>query len=255
MAISPMFPLWTDAYLGDTHHLSTLEHGAYLLLLITAWRSKDGTLPDDDKILSKYCRMTVDKWKKIRPVLEQFFTIQDGTWMQGRLLDERKADFDFRKSQSKKAKARHLKNKESTPAAAHAQHMPPPSPSPSPIKEEKIIQKEKQKNIPPPLDVRDGVWKDFLKLRKDKKAPVTETALKRIRAEGEKIGWSLEQTLSEMCARGWQGFNHQWILNERGKQNGKYTSDDALREALAELESDEETAGDVFRSPMLCSPE
>jgi hypothetical protein len=39
MAEFPALPLWTDAYLGDTRHLSQSEHGAYLLLLITAWRT------------------------------------------------------------------------------------------------------------------------------------------------------------------------------------------------------------------------
>lgn len=140
MAISPMMPLWTDAYLGDTHHLSTLEHGAYFLLLMTAWRSADGVLPDDDKMLAKYTRMTTDKWKKIRPILERFFTVKDGKWVQGRLMDERDADLRFRKSQSEKAKSRHMKNKDSGDAVACAGHMPPPSPSPSlDIKKDKTI--------------------------------------------------------------------------------------------------------------------
>lgn len=143
MAISPMMPLWTDAYLGDTHHLNTTEHGAYFLLLMTAWRSSDGMLPDDDERLCKYAKLTLDKWKKIRPVLEVFFVIKDGKWMQSRLMDEREADLRFRKSQSHKARARHLKNKDSHSAAAQAGHMPPPSPSPSLEKDiTKVISKK-----------------------------------------------------------------------------------------------------------------
>lgn len=129
MAQHPMMPLWTDAYLGDTRHLKTIEHGAYFLLLVAAWRSKDGILPDDDEILARYSGLTLDKWKKMRPVLEPFFSIENGVWAQGRLLDERKASSDFRKSQSQKAKARHLKNKEFANATASAGLMPTLTPS------------------------------------------------------------------------------------------------------------------------------
>src|SRR5687768_3344791 len=68
-----------------------MEHGAYLLLLIVSWRSKETKLPDDDKILARYARCTAGQWKKLRPILEPFFTVKDGFWVQGRLNDEAKA--------------------------------------------------------------------------------------------------------------------------------------------------------------------
>lgn len=97
MAEFPFFPLYTDAYLADTTHLTTTEHGAYLLLLMTAWRSPACCLPDDDARLARYAKMTLDKWRKIRPTLVQFFRIADGQWHQPRLQDE------FQHLQSKKS--------------------------------------------------------------------------------------------------------------------------------------------------------
>lgn len=88
MAEFPALPLWTDAYLGDTTHLTTIEHGAYLLLLMTAWRSKDCALPDDDRLLARYARCGAGQWKRLRPILEPFFTVENGEWRQGRLTDE-----------------------------------------------------------------------------------------------------------------------------------------------------------------------
>lgn len=105
MAEFPALPLWTDAYLGDTTHLTTIEHGAYLLLLMTSWRTNDCALPDDDRLLARYARLNAQQWKRMRPILEPFFTITGGVWRQGRLTDERAAVKQHREKQSEKGKA------------------------------------------------------------------------------------------------------------------------------------------------------
>ena len=115
MAEFPALPLWTDAYLGDTTHLTTIEHGAYLLLLMTAWRTADCALPDDDRLLARYARMNGQQWKRVRPIIQAFFGVENGKWKQGRLTDERDAVKQHRLVQSNKGKAgaaaKALKNK------------------------------------------------------------------------------------------------------------------------------------------------
>jgi uncharacterized protein YdaU (DUF1376 family) len=111
MAEFPALPLWTDAYLGDTAHLTTIEHGAYFLLLMTAWRSKDTSLPDDDRLLARYARCTLGQWKRLRPILEAFFTVENGFWRQGRLTDEAVAVRQNRERQAAKGRASALKRK------------------------------------------------------------------------------------------------------------------------------------------------
>lgn len=64
-----------------------------------------------------------------------------------------------------------------------------------------------------PADVSDEVWQDFKRLRKLKKAPITNTALAGIRRQADLAGWSLEQALRECCQRGWQGFNADWVAS------------------------------------------
>lgn len=125
MAEFPSLPLWTDAYLADTTHLSTEEHGAYLLLLIAAWRSPECRLPDDDAKLARFVHATPRVWARLRPVMAPFFVIEGGFWVQKRLSKERKYVADVSAKRSKAAHAKHLKNKETTHAHDGANGMHP----------------------------------------------------------------------------------------------------------------------------------
>ena len=89
MAEFPALPLWTDAYLADTRHLSQAEHGAYMLLLMTAWRSPDCSLPDDDEMLARYACCDRRTWARQKPVIMAMWTLENGRWRQKRLQQER----------------------------------------------------------------------------------------------------------------------------------------------------------------------
>jgi uncharacterized protein YdaU (DUF1376 family) len=67
----PWMPLYVGDYLGDTGHLTTAQHGAYLLLMMHYWRK--GELPDDDRQLSKITKLPLRTWGEYRPVLQDFF--------------------------------------------------------------------------------------------------------------------------------------------------------------------------------------
>jgi uncharacterized protein YdaU (DUF1376 family) len=67
----PWMPLYVGDYLGDTGHLTTAQHGAYLLLMMHYWRK--GELPDDDRQLSKIAKLPLRTWGDYRPVLQAFF--------------------------------------------------------------------------------------------------------------------------------------------------------------------------------------
>ena len=81
---------------------------------------------------------------------------------------------------------------------------------------------KKDKALPRPDDVSEQVWNDFLKQRKQVKAPVTETALAGIQREAAKAGWSLEQALTECTVRGWRGFKADWV-NKPGQSKQPVT--------------------------------
>lgn len=81
-------PLFPDAYLRDTTHLTTEEHGAYFLLLMAAWGTEDCSLSNDEKRLAALSKMPVAKWRKIAPTVLEFWTIDKGRISQKRLKKE-----------------------------------------------------------------------------------------------------------------------------------------------------------------------
>lgn len=77
-------PFYVADYLGDTMHLSTLQHGAYMLLLLHYWRS--GPLPSDQGQLAAIAKLDTKAWQTVWPVLQPFFTANgDGTLHQKRM--------------------------------------------------------------------------------------------------------------------------------------------------------------------------
>lgn len=80
-------PFYVGDYLRDTQHLDAEKHGAYFLLILCYWVS-GRPLPDDDEHLAAVARMTLKRWKQIRPVIERFFQIDGGEWCHGRVEEE-----------------------------------------------------------------------------------------------------------------------------------------------------------------------
>lgn len=64
-------PLYVADYIADTGHLSTLEHGAYMLLIMHYWQN--GGLPTDDKRIARVVRLPFDEWMEIREAISELF--------------------------------------------------------------------------------------------------------------------------------------------------------------------------------------
>lgn len=81
----PWMPLYVGDYLADTGHLSTTQHGAYLLLIMHYWRT--GGLPNEDRQLAKITKLPLKIWTEaVRPAMEDLFHEVDGDpWRHGRI--------------------------------------------------------------------------------------------------------------------------------------------------------------------------
>jgi uncharacterized protein YdaU (DUF1376 family) len=138
-------PLYVADYLGDTMHLTTLQHGAYMLLLMHYW--KTGPLPDDPEALAAIAKLDATTWKTVWAKLNGFFTANgDGTLHQKRMDWERKrwaSISDKRRDAGKRG--------------AEAKHRPHPyngsGPATTPLPTAgKTLANAKQMPEPPPVD-------------------------------------------------------------------------------------------------------
>jgi len=105
-------PLYVRDYLADTAELSTLEHGAYLLLIMNYWQK--GGLPIEDAKLAKIVRLRMEQWRKVKPAIERFF---GPSWTHKRIEAElhRSAAISLKRRTARRAfvgtNVRHLLNK------------------------------------------------------------------------------------------------------------------------------------------------
>lgn len=227
-------PLWIGAYTADTMMLTTLQHGAYLLLLMAYWRER-APLPDDDEALRSIAKMSRQEWTKARPTLAKKFKVAEGVWWHKRVEAEMAAADARAEKASEKASraagARWKKDREhpagnapSMPGALPEQvHEECPPPSPSSLRSEPSFPSgrkgaRKRAEIPPcPDGVTAQTWGDWLALRAKKRAAVSQTVLVEAGKEAAKAGMPLEAFLRAWCLRGSQGMQADWLRpSERG---------------------------------------
>lgn len=143
MSQAPLMPMFWDAYLADTTHLTTEEHGAYLLLLGAMWR-RNGWVPDDDKDVARILGLTPAKWRKIKERLRGFLTFDQGHITQKNLLkiweNTQEKIAKNRENGARGGRPKSTKNKDLGKANGFVSHNPNetiPEPEPEPdIREE-----------------------------------------------------------------------------------------------------------------------
>lgn len=128
-------PLYVSDYLGDTMHLSTEQHGAYLLLLMAAWRN-GGAVTNDKSVLQTITRLDAKKWQSTSQIVSKFFYVTGEEWIHNRVrreLTKAKANSEKRAESGKKGAAKRWQNdsKSMANAIANAFQIDGPSPSPN----------------------------------------------------------------------------------------------------------------------------
>ncbi|WP_435170787.1 YdaU family protein [Falsirhodobacter sp. 1013] len=79
--------LYPGDYLADTLHLTTEQHGAYCLLLMTMWRS-GASLPNDPAKLARITRVSPKRWPSVWAEIQSFFAVEGDEITNPRLTKE-----------------------------------------------------------------------------------------------------------------------------------------------------------------------
>ncbi|TXE58305.1 DUF1376 domain-containing protein [Serratia ureilytica] len=82
MAALPYMQFYVADYLADTMHLSTEEHGAYLLLIFNYWQTGK---PLPKNRLAGIARLSNDRWTDVERSLNEFFIDDGNTWIHQRI--------------------------------------------------------------------------------------------------------------------------------------------------------------------------
>jgi len=211
-------------YRRDTVHLSLLEHGVYRQLLDMYYLSESPIPRETQQVIRRLSARTQDEINAVEIILNEFFLLSEDGWTHKR-CDVEIADYRHKASNSRENGKKGGRPK-LIPEPEKTHQVIPGNPEHNlneperinaltnkPIKtlKEKIIKKEIDPELKKLLhDVDDQVIKDFSILRKQKKAPITESAIAGLRAEASKANISLETALIECCKNGWQGFKAEW---------------------------------------------
>lgn len=82
MAALPYMRFYVADYLADTMHLTTEEHGAYLLLIFNYWQTGK---PLPKSRLARIARVTDDRWTLVERTLSEFFHDTGAEWRHDRI--------------------------------------------------------------------------------------------------------------------------------------------------------------------------
>lgn len=196
-------------YASHTRHLTPMEDLVYRRLL-DLYYLHEQPLNDCSTTVARLINLRGNE-AEVETVLQEFFELVEGSGWVNRRADEEISKYHGKleaASRAGRASAERRSNARSTDVQPNKKQEP---------RTNNQETDKKTKGIDIPSGVSPATWSDFLVLRKTKKAPVTEAAVKGIEREARKAGWSLEKALLECCARGWAGFKADWVQTDQQK--------------------------------------
>ena len=192
-------------YKSHTHHLTPMEDLAFRRLLDHYYLHE---VPIKQRDIARQIGLKEFE-QEVLSILEEFFLSTPDGFINPRADIEINKYKEFSIAGKKGAEIRWSK-------AGNREANSPPNATPIATNNHKPLttNHKPNKEIQAPFGVSDDVWESFVKQRKLSRATVTDTVIKSIEKEAQKAGWTLEQALSEIVARGWRGFKAEWVKDK-----------------------------------------
>ena len=279
--------LYVADYLADTAHLTTEEHGAYLLMLFSYWQTGKPLRADR---LASVARLSNERWTDVERTLKEFFHVSKGVWTHFRVEAdlEKVGKTSKNNSEAGKASARAraiakqaLEDAESTGVATNVDtnvqqtyqrnvnHTR--SGDTDTDTDTKAKQEQDQKTTSAPRRnwlaelIEHGVSekhaRDWLEVRRGKKAKMTDTVIDGIHREARIANVSFGEAIRISAESGWQGFKAEWVNKPAANGGNQFMTkqeriEAANQKVLAELNAREDARmaaerGDVTGHLML----
>lgn len=196
------YPFHIGDYISHTSHLTDEEDLAYRRM-IDLYYMTEAPFPNDAAWIARRVRTNP---AIVLTLLNEFFELEDdGFWHSSR-ADKEIAKYQYLQESGKKGAEKRWGNRD----VKTTNSVPNSPPIATPI----ATKTKNQDHITTPEGVSESIFKDYLEVRKAKKAKWTETALKGLQREAKKANISLEKAMQICCERNWVGIQASWLKDE-----------------------------------------
>jgi len=189
-------------YRADAFQLTLIQHGAYKQLIDQYYLNESPLTLDLEVLFYDLLVRGEDEKKAIVFILEKFFDKTESGYVHKRcdaVIQAFKAKSEKNRNNSY-VRWNKVKDANAMPQECERNANQEPL----------TINKETKTKVNTPEGVDTNLWNDYLKIRKAKKAPITETAIQALVREADKAGKSLSQAITICVENNWVGFRAEW---------------------------------------------
>ena len=191
-------------YRADAFQLTLIQHGAYKQLIDQYCLNESPLTLDLEVLFYDLLIRGDDEKKAIVFVLEKFFDKTEIGYV------HKRCEAVIEKFKAKSDQSRNAVNTRWAKEKGKDTDVIRESYDRNTNQEQLTTNKETKTKVNIPEGIDTNLWNDYLKIRKAKKAPITDTAIQALIREADEAGKSLTQAITICVENNWVGFKAEW---------------------------------------------